>query len=291
MNIRRSLPVALLAGVAALGPSCSGSSSPSGPITVASPATSPSPSPSPSAPASPSAQGCAYGFGTLEGGCSRGSAQFVRDVDTAIDRLVQQHPEYFNLNDTNGFGDFRVLKRPEYFAGVVANLQQSRFCAESVDEKVSLKNSSEFSESYDIVLSTGHVRRGAGAYRETCSPPSFPINPPDAIGYVRVAFYSIVCEAGITPPLNGQDVLPIGCRGFLTATPKRRNNEDVPRHIIGDNISWRFEQAGEIAVVHDDGQNAFNKQVIGRNAGRYTLCATSHGVEGCQHGEILPDPR
>src|SRR5688500_3953305 len=117
MNIRRSLPVALLAGVAALGPSCSGSSSPSGPITVASPATSPSPSPSPSAPASPSAQGCAYGFGTLEGGCSRGSAQFVRDVDTAIDRLVQQHPEYFNLNDTNGFGDFRVLKRPEYFAG------------------------------------------------------------------------------------------------------------------------------------------------------------------------------
>ena len=77
----------------------------------------------------------------------------------------------------------------------------------------------------------------------------------------------------------------------MTATPKRPNNEDVPRHIIGEDISWTFEQAGDIANIVTDDHNAFNKQVVGRNAGRYTLCATSHGVEGCQHGEIVPDPR
>jgi hypothetical protein len=46
----------------------------------------------------------------------------------------------------------------------------------------------------------------------------------DAITYVRVAFYGIACEEGIMPPRNGENVLPIGCRGFVTATPKQRNN-------------------------------------------------------------------
>jgi hypothetical protein len=230
-------------------------------------------------------------MGTLETSCARSGARFVADVDAAIDRVLQEHPDYFNTAYTNGFGGYLVVKPQEYQAGVVAALQAGGFCAQTREQTLALKNGNEFSETYDILLSTGHVRRGDGAYRETCNPPSFPVDPAKAISYVRVAFYSIQCDAGITPPRNGENVLPIGCRGLVTATPKRANNEDVPHDIVGDDISWRFEQAGDIAVVHDDDHNAFNKQVVGRNAGRYTLCATSHTVEGCQHGEIVPDPR
>jgi len=37
--------------------------------------------------------------------------------------------------------------------------------------------------------------------------------------------------------------------------------------------------------------NPFNKLLVGRSPGRYSLCATSHGVEGCQHAEVVADPR
>jgi hypothetical protein len=290
MTLGRALAVLSPVTIVLVGLSCSGSSSSPTPpaASPSAPAASPS-APTPSTP--PTTQSCRFGFGTLETSCARSGAQFVDNVNSAIDRVVQQHPDYFNTADTNGTGGFRVLRPHEYQVGVVAVLQTTGFCAETDDDTVVVKDSNVFSETYDILLSTGHIRRGDGAYRESCNPPSFPIDAAQAISYVRVAFYSILCDAGITPPRNGDNVLPIGCRGLVTATPKRPNNEDVPQQIIGNDISWRFEQAGDIAVVHDDDHNAFNKQVVGRNAGRYTLCATSHGVEGCQHGEIVADPR
>ena len=279
------------AGILALALSCSSSSSsptppaatPSTPVAAA----SPSPAASPSTPAPVTGQTCAYGFGTLETNCGRSGGAYVEDVNAAIDQVVRQHPDYFETGDQNGPGGFRVLRPHEYQVAVVGSLQQTGFCAETDDDTVAVKKSTSFSETYDILLSTGHVRRGESAYRETCNPASFPINAAEAIGYVRVAFYSILCDAGITPPRNGENRLPLGCRGFVTATPKRTNNEDVPARIIADDISWRFEQEGDIAVLVTDDHNAFNKQVVGRNVGRYTLCATSHGVEGCQHGEIV----
>jgi hypothetical protein len=293
MTVGRALAAVSTAAVLALGISCSSSStptppvpSPSAPVGSASP--SPVPSPSASVPAPVTGQSCPYGFGTLETNCGRSGAAYVENVNTAIDQVVQQHPDYFNTEDINGPGGFRVLKPHEYQVAVVGSLQQNGFCAETDDDTVAVKKSSSFSETYDILLATGHVRRGDGAYRETCNPASFPINPSQAIGYVRVAFYSILCDAGITPPRNGENRLPIGCRGLVTATPKRPNNEDVPPRIIGEDISWRFEQEGDVAILVTDDHNAFNKQVVGHNPGRYTLCATSHGVEGCQHGEIIP---
>jgi hypothetical protein len=295
MTVGRALSVAASAVLAVFGSSCGGSSSSpstpapsSSPVTVASPS---APAPSPTASAPVVGQSCPFGYGSLETNCGRSGAEYVDNVNAAIDQVVQQHPDYFNTADTNGPGGFRVLKPHEYQVAVTAALQQGGFCAETDDDVVSVKKSNVYSETYDILLATGHIRRGDGAYRETCNPPNFPIDATQAIAYVRVAFYSIQCDEGITPPRNGENVLPIGCRGFVTATPKRPNNEDVPQHIVDGDISWRFEQEGDIAVVHDDDENAFNKQVVGRNAGRYTLCATSHGVEGCQHGEILRDPR
>ena len=44
----------------------------------------------------------------------------------------------------------------------------------------------------------------------------------DVIDSVRVAFYGIRCVDGQTPPNNGLGKLPVGCSGFVTATPKMR---------------------------------------------------------------------
>ena len=137
------------------------------------PAASPS-APTPSTP--PVTQSCPFGFGTLETFCGRSGAQFAGEVDAAIDRLVQQQPDYFNTSDTNGPSSFKVLKPHEYHVGVVAALQTRGFCAETDDATVVVKNSNIFSETYDILLGTGHIRRGG--YRESCNPPSFPVDPP-----------------------------------------------------------------------------------------------------------------
>ena len=280
--------------VALLATACSGPSAPNRPAATPSAAPTPAPSaaaPAPS-PAPPAAASCRYGYGTLDTTCARRAQQLEGDVGAAIDRLAEHHPEYFDTSVNVGTGEWRVLRPREYLAGVVDELRQWRFCAET-DEvaAVSVRRGSEFSETYDVLLPTGHVRRGNHTYVATCSPPSFPVVPSEAIAYVRVAFYGIACEDGITAPRNGENVLPLGCRGFVTATPKQRNNEDVPHHIIGSDVAWRLDQPGEVVNVHDDASNAFNKMLVGQNPGRYSLCAISHGVEGCQHAEVVADPR
>jgi hypothetical protein len=177
--------------------------------------------------------------------CLRKNAALLPDVDAAIDRVVQQHPDWFILTDQNGPGGYKVLKPAEYYQGVTASLQSAGFCAETDTVSVSVRNGIDFSEDYDILLGTGHVRRGQGSYRQTCTPPSFPLDASQLISYIRVAFYSIRCPEGVAVPRNAEDRLPLGCTGFVTATPKTKDNLDVKQGLIGTQIDWTFEQEGE----------------------------------------------
>jgi hypothetical protein len=258
-----------------------------------SPALVPSPSPSPALPVTSTS--CRFGPGTLETTCARraASGQLEADVNAAIDRLAAGHPDYFDTSVNAATGEWRVLRPEAYLSGVVDELRRARLCAETDGRSlVSVRSGTEASEDYDVLLASGHVHRGNRAYQRTCSPPSFPVEARDAIAYVRVAFYSLDCEDGVTPPRNGANELPIGCRGFVTATPKQRNNEDVPHHVVGDDVSWTLAQKGDVVIVHDyPGGNDFNKIVVPLGVGHYQLCATSHGVTGCQDADVLPDPR
>ncbi|HYU42773.1 MAG TPA: hypothetical protein VEQ84_11550 [Vicinamibacteria bacterium] len=290
----RNVRTASLAALVATALSCSGGSTPSAPApapsaTVA--AASPSPTAAPSAPASPAATACKYGKGDPDTFCARRNPALLGDVDAAVDRLVQQHPDYFILTDQNGPGGYKVLKPLEYHQGVVSALQTAGFCAETDTTTVSVRNGIDFSEDYDILLATGHIRRGSGSYRQTCTPPSFPLDFADVISYVRVAFYSIRCEAGIEAPRNGEDKLPVGCTGFVTATPKTKDNLDVKEGLIGNRIDWTFEQEGEHVRVNDFPDVSFNKIVTAVNPGHWLLCAEVKGIKGCQFGEVEPDPR
>ena len=114
------------------------------------------------------------------------------------------------LTDQNGPGGYKVLKPAEYYQGVTASLQSAGFCAETDIVSVSVRNGIDFSEEYDILLGTGHVRRGQGSYRATCSPPTFPLDAAQVISYVRVAFYSVRCPHGVAVPRNAEDRLLLG---------------------------------------------------------------------------------
>jgi len=253
-------------------------------ILFASPSPLPSPKPSPSPTPSP----CPYGKGTVDTTCVRGVPVFLQKVEAAIDQLVQKQPEIFNLEDAAGPGGYRVLDSKKYYAGVVKNLEAMAFCAAADNNLVQLKNSNEFSEDYDILLSSEHVRRGDGSYRSTCNPPAFPVAAEDLIDGIRVAFYGFDCPDGVEVPKNGLGKLPVGCEGFVTATPKTKDNEDVDPRVHGPDIQWIHWEGHEQVTVEDFPGVAFNKTLVGVQEGNFRLCAVVKGVEGCLNGTVIP---
>lgn len=294
----RSIASLVSAALAVVSLSCTPPSSSSRPFPSAStPAAASSvsvKSASPLPSTSPAAAVCRYGAGTLEGECRRLADQLlVGDVNAAIDRLAVHHPEYFDPSNTMGPGEWRVLQPHAYLGGLVDELRTAGFCAETDGASiVSVKDSSDASEDYNVLLPTDHVQRGNRLYAQTCRPASFPVDPKEAIAYVRVHFYSVNCPDGMTAPRNGADELPMGCRGFLTATPKQRNNLDVPVHVVANDITWWVEKGADKIEVHEyPDHNDFNKILVPRNLGAYQICASSHGVVGCQDAEVLASPR
>ena len=273
---------------------CSSGSTPTQPQPATpTPNAAPTPTPSPTASATPAATSCRYGMGTVDADCLRQTPAFLGDVDAAINLLGQQHPELFNFNDTSGEGAWRVLDADRYYAGVIANLQARDFCAGFDLQNLQVKSSNAFSEDYDILLSSGFIRRGASSYRQTCTPANFPLDPKDLIDSVRVAFFGFKCPDDVAVPNNGGNRLPVGCTGNVTATPKNKDNQDVDPRIHGSQITWTFEvESGKPAELINYPDQPFNKSDVGLEVGNFTLCAIVKEVQGCLHGEVVtPTPR
>jgi hypothetical protein len=161
--------------------SCGGGGSPSSPTP---PSTLPAqPTPPPTGGGGVGAS-CPLGKGTVVTQCARGKTPtLLNDVSTAIELLAQQNPKVLNVNDQAipGSGQYRILDQRGLIEGVAANLRAAGFCAQAdYDyplEVINVKNSQDVSEDYDLVLSSGYVRRGAGSYRQSCSPAAFPVDP------------------------------------------------------------------------------------------------------------------
>jgi hypothetical protein len=126
---------------------------------------------------------CSLGKGDVNAQCSRRSEALLAEVEAAMELLIQQKPQIFDL--TNEYAPetraYRVVDREAYMNGLVVNLRAAGLCAErdpddALQETIRAKNASDFSEDYDVLLATGHMRRGAGAYRQTCTPASFPVD-------------------------------------------------------------------------------------------------------------------
>ncbi|MCM2255528.1 MAG: hypothetical protein NDJ94_07630 [Vicinamibacteria bacterium] len=288
---RPSAALVLLLLTACGGGGSSSPSAPSNPITN----TTPTPTPAPTATATPTpvpgggaTASCALGYGVWDAPCSRNAGQFLTDVMAAIDQLQKEKPTLFDTTQVAGGNaeQWRVTDAAGYYEGVLGILRRNGFCASLSGTMIQVKNSNSFSEDFDILLSSGHVRRGDAAYRNTCQPASFPIDPTEMIARVRVGFFEIRCLDGRTPPRNGENTLPIGCLGTVTASPKDKDEHDVPASVHGPDIEWELVQDGFIADIENDPVSTFNKFVSAHNPGTFELCATVQTIRGCMRATV-----
>ena len=119
----------------------------------------------------------------------------------------------------------------------------------------------------------------AWASSGTSLEPAFPLDAADLIDGVRVAFYGFDCPKGMTVPKNGSGQLPVGCAGYVTATPKTKDNKDVDPRVHGSDIQWIHWEGHEQVKVEDFPGVPFNKIVDGVQEGGFRLCAVVKGVE------------
>ena len=292
-SARGSFLVSLTAAAALVAPSCGGGASPVSPV---------SPTPTPQATPTPvgddggvSASSCPIGKGSLSAPCQRLSPQLLDAMEAAIDRLVREHPEIFNRQEEAGenTGQYRVLAADGYLDGLVANLRAAGLCAErTLDrERIVAKRTNAFSEEWDVLLSSGFIRRGSYSYVHTCTPASFPVDPQDLIAYVRTGFFSFECLPGVVAPDYRERRIPVGCDGFVTATPRTHDDERVPSWIHGPDVEWELREGADVVRVDPDWRfgNPFNKVVRPTGVvGSFVLCATVLGKEGCLNGQTIP---
>jgi hypothetical protein len=121
---------------------------------------------------------CGVGAGTgdgLEEHCPRTAPSYLSEVDAAINRVVEGHPELVDRDRRAGAGGFWVQDIDGFFEEVVKEIAEgSQLCAVvDADLEIAVKRSNAFSEQYKLMWSSGYLRRGDSSYRATCSPAWF----------------------------------------------------------------------------------------------------------------------
>jgi hypothetical protein len=291
-SARGSFLVALAAVAAVAAWSCGGTSSPVSPVVTPTPTPQPTPTPIGNG-GGASANSCPLGKGSLSAPCQARQPRLLADVEAAIDLLVREHPEIFNRDEEAGAGQYRVRATDAYLDGLVGNQRAAGLCAErTLDrERIVAKSTNDFSEEWDVLTSRGFIRRGRYAYVHTCTPASFPVDPADVIAYVRTVFFGFECLPEVVVPNYRERRIPVGCDGYVTATPRTHDDERVPSWVHGPEIEWELRQGSEVVRVDPDTRfgNAFNKIVRPTGVvGSFVLCATVLGKEGCLNGQTIP---
>ena len=198
---RGAATAAALACVLAL--SCGGGNTPA---TSTPPTTTPSPSPTAGTGGGGTGASCSLGKGDVNAVCSsgKGSARLQLYVETAIDQLVREKPQLFDLNaeERPNTDTFRVLDPESYLDNIAFNIRRQGACAERDpddlrSQRILAKDANDFSESFSVLSEKGFIRRGNSAFVETCTPSSFPI---DRVGDVPPAGSG--CRRPYPPPVT-----------------------------------------------------------------------------------------
>ncbi len=138
-----------------------------GPNPTPTPAASPTPTP-------PSSGSCSVPPSNASNpSCSRQDGTFLGRVNKAVNLLIQQQPGIFDLNNKTCEDCYYVKDVSKYAAGVIRNLNAAGLCAQYDGEELAVKESNSYSEQFDVLLASGHIRRGPGVYRLTCRPSWF----------------------------------------------------------------------------------------------------------------------
>jgi hypothetical protein len=154
------------------------------PIPVLTPAPTPAatPTPAPGTPtpaptaAPPNTASCGLPAGNGSGNnCPLEHPSFLPQVEDALDQVIREHPDLFNLKDTRGGCDncYYVKNSDGYWDAVTAAIQQRGLCATNDGEELAVKNTNSWNDQYDIITGDGYIRRQLGSYRSTCHPAWF----------------------------------------------------------------------------------------------------------------------
>ena len=231
---------------------------------------------------------CPAGMGSLDADCSGDAGAHLDQVYKAVDQLIERQPELFDFERVIGHDGYKVIADEAFYLGVAGILQAQGLCAVWDYEQLQIKTSAALSESYVLLDQKSFVRRDERLLTSTCVPAAFPLDPRDVVDRVRVGFYGIRCEGQRTPPRNGEGRLPVGCTGYVTATPKKANDTDVDARVHGPDIEWQLVPLGGRVILSNYGDIAFNKVVKGYSPGDVRLCATVQNHQGCL--DIRVDP-
>jgi hypothetical protein len=132
------------------------------------------PAPTPTPPAPPVGGSCSLPpSNSPDAPCVPGSNSFLADVDKAITQVTQQQPGIFDFDDKKCDNCYYVKNPGKFTTGVIANLNAMGLCAYYDGEELAVKNTNAFNDQYDILVASGHIRRGSGSYRVTCHPSWF----------------------------------------------------------------------------------------------------------------------
>ncbi len=104
------------------------------------------------------------------GACPVLQHKFGNAVNSAIDRVMSEHPELFDFNDTVEGTSFKVRDRDKYLKAVADNLNKAGYCVAESKEELGVKNSNDFNEQWNVITSNLRVRR---SYVTTCMPAAF----------------------------------------------------------------------------------------------------------------------
>ncbi|PYQ22539.1 MAG: hypothetical protein DMF81_11820 [Acidobacteria bacterium] len=142
----------------------------------ATPAPAPTANPAQPTPAPPSGQGCGVGPGGGSGNdCPREQPSFLSEVEGAMDQLVREEPQLFNLNKTlkGCVNCYQVVNADRYVQRMAELMSQRGLCGLYDGEELAVKRTNAFNDQYDIFTADGFMRRQLGSYRSTCYPAWF----------------------------------------------------------------------------------------------------------------------
>jgi hypothetical protein len=105
--------------------------------------------------------------------CNNASPQLEGQVEAALDTVTERFPELFDFNDRKCADCYFVKDVRRYFDEVIKQLDRQGLCTDGVREELGIKSSNDFSEQYDIILVSEHMRRAPSAYRGACRPAIF----------------------------------------------------------------------------------------------------------------------
>lgn len=105
--------------------------------------------------------------------CWKQGPELLDALETAMTAATVAHPENFDFEDMRCGNCYYVRDQDAYYAELKRQLQVLGVCSFQELDEITLKVSNGWSEQFDILLGSGHMRRGPGSYLYTCTPAMF----------------------------------------------------------------------------------------------------------------------